>query len=150
MALFSHKTPPLLPLVTSEGEWYNECMKCLLCGGKTYKNRSKYCDNKCQTKHWKLNNRKVYLAGKKRYREKNIGKIREYNKEIKQFGIPYMKRQEALLENPFCVRCNSTEKLNAHHIMPVKLRGDHELNNIIIFCWDCHMLWHKLIKGFWY
>ncbi|MCH7769818.1 MAG: hypothetical protein IIA49_02175 [Bacteroidetes bacterium] len=53
-------------------------MKCLFCEKELGGKHKKHCGNICQTKDWRLNNRATYLAGKKRYREKNIEKILEY------------------------------------------------------------------------
>ena len=44
-----------------------------------------------------------------------------------------------------CVICGSTEKLEAHHIIPSSLRPDlaNDLNNGLCLCHTCHWLYHN-------
>ena len=103
----------------------------------------------CAVKSWKVRDRKTYLAGKKRYRQKNKEKLLEYNRENRKHELPGHIRNFMTNEDDKCQKCGGINRLNIHHIKPIKLGGTHEFNNLIIFCWDCHMLWHKFIKGFW-
>jgi len=48
-----------------------------------------------------------------------------------------------------CQRCFGTEKLNIHHIKPLRFGGTNERFNLMVLCWYCHMQWEKRMKGYW-
>ena len=60
-------------------------IKCRVCEKIT--NRRKYCSDACQKKAWKLRNREKYLLGKRKYRQKNKNKIKNY-KELWETANP--------------------------------------------------------------
>lgn len=37
-----------------------------------------------------------------------------------------------------CAFCGSTERLEEHHMIPIKMRGTNDQRNIIYLCHDCH------------
>jgi 5-methylcytosine-specific restriction endonuclease McrA len=52
--------------------------------------------------------------------------------------------REVKRKTPYCIKCNSTEKLNAHHVKPYStnptLRNDP--NNGVTLCQKCHQKFH--------
>lgn len=125
-------------------------MNCVICSTVLIGKQTKYCGHKCWIKGWKLGNREKYLSGKKLYREKNREKILRYNRiNRKPFEISGRHRIIILDDIKECSRCGSKERLNIHHIKPAQLGGSHNFNNLLVLCWDCHMLWHKKLGDFW-
>lgn len=124
-------------------------MECITCtqvlGGK----QEKYCSKPCETKGWQVKNRERYLLSKKLYREKHKEQILAYNRKVRSNEIPKRIRRKTTLKRMFCERCGIEEKLNVHHIKPVSKGGNHLQKNLLLLCWDCHMLWHKHMKGYW-
>lgn len=58
-------------------------------------------------------------------------------------------RKEHLTENNFCAACGRDKKLEVHHIEPVHLNPDKELDpsNLITLCDDpCHLLFGHLMN----
>ncbi len=43
-----------------------------------------------------------------------------------------------------CMKCRSTEDLQAHHINALVYGGEDELDNLITLCTECHAEWHCL------
>ena len=130
-------------------------MNCIICGFALSGKQSKYCSVPCQIKGWKVNNREEYLAGKKAYRTKNLAKLVDYNRQFKARGIakPITSsgKLKAIIQSRGnkCYRCNNSDKLQVHHIKPLRQGGSNEDYNLMVLCWDCHMLWHKMLRGFW-
>jgi len=112
-----------------------------------------YCSDTCQKKYWKLTHRDKYLIGKKRYRKKNKEKILEYNRIYKRVSksSPSKQRKEEIIKSRggVCEKCKGKERLNVHHIKPRWLGGTNREDNLLVLCWDCHMIWEKLFKSFW-
>jgi 5-methylcytosine-specific restriction endonuclease McrA len=57
-------------------------------------------------------------------------------------------RKEFLKENPVCAACGSDKKLEVHHIEPVHINPDRELDkdNLITLCSaKCHLLFGHLM-----
>ena len=57
-------------------------------------------------------------------------------------------RKEHLKDNNFCAACGRTKKLEVHHIEPVHLNPDRELDpsNLITLCDDpCHFIFGHLL-----
>lgn len=83
--------------------------------------------------------------------------IRSYNLEYEK-KVDYSKRNnfqrrnEVLKKNyqikrlKICSACGSKEKLELHHVIPIKIGGIDEYYNLIYLCHDCHMKMHKLIN----
>lgn len=59
-------------------------------------------------------------------------------------------RTEFLQNNPSCAACGSTKKLQVHHIEPVHICKDKELDitNLITLCKTCHFIFGHLMN--WY
>lgn len=130
-------------------------MNCIICELALSGKQSKYCSIPCQIKGWKINNREKYLAGKRAYRIKNLNKLVAYNKEFNTRGIVRpinsSKKLKDIIQSRgnVCNRCNSSNKLQVHHIKPLQYKGLNDYSNLMVLCWDCHMLWHKLLKKYW-
>lgn len=129
-------------------------MRCIICEEPLSGRQNKFCSNKCQRKDWKINNREIYLAGKKEYRNKNKERLNAYNKEYRNRGLVkpiYSYKLKQIIENQgkICNRCNAPEKLQVHHIKPLQNGGLNISNNLMVLCWDCHMFWHKSLKNYW-
>jgi 5-methylcytosine-specific restriction endonuclease McrA len=39
--------------------------------------------------------------------------------------------------------CGRTERLTMHHIIPRRMGGADELDNVVIWCWDCHKRYNR-------
>ena len=82
--------------------------------------------------------------------------IREHSKLITRSSKWGSVRKAALLANPACSCCGSTERLQVHHCVPYHLRPELELEpkNLIVLCMsknECHLLVGHSRKGFkWY
>jgi 5-methylcytosine-specific restriction endonuclease McrA len=129
-------------------------MKCVICEVVLFDRQVKYCSVPCQTKSWKIRNRETYLAGKKAYRDKNREKIRKYNQEFKSRGIAKplggdTTKHIIQSRGSICSRCSNSGRLQVHHIKPLQNGGLNISNNLMILCWDCHMLWHKQLRNYW-
>jgi hypothetical protein len=48
-----------------------------------------------------------------------------------------------------CTRCEATEDLALHHILPVSEGGKHRADNLVTACWTCHKQMH-VERGDWY
>jgi hypothetical protein len=48
-----------------------------------------------------------------------------------------------------CTRCEATEDLAMHHILPVSEGGKHHVDNLVTACWTCHKQMH-IERGDWY
>jgi len=62
----------------------------------------------------------------------------EYNKRVKN---GWAKIRDIVLErdNFTCQICGSKEKLCVHHKIPTRLGINHDLENLITFCYSCHV-----------
>lgn len=65
----------------------------------------------------------------------------------------WRKKRDAFLEsNPCCAACGSTENLAVHHVVPVHVDGERELDetNFIVLCQNrtlnCHFLFGHLLN----
>ncbi len=103
-----------------------------------------YCSKACSVKGWKIRNRETYLASKKRYRQKNLSKIKQYNRKYRSEFIKLGSNTKVLFKDLPCQRCGTMSNLNLHHIKQGRYGGDDSVSNIMVLCFDCHMLWHKL------
>lgn len=57
-------------------------------------------------------------------------------------------RKQHLKDNPYCAACGRNKKLEVHHIEPVHLNPDRELDptNLLTLCDDpCHLLFGHLM-----
>jgi 5-methylcytosine-specific restriction endonuclease McrA len=128
-------------------------MNCIICLIPLCGKQRKFCSDKCQRKEWKVRNRAAYLAGKKAYRNRNIARIRDYNRSDKVLGVRPLTsntiREVKRLIGERCFRCDSSRKTQIHHIKPRRCGGTNHINNLMILCWNCHMLWHTMLKGYW-
>jgi len=118
---------------------------CINCGNiipKSYLS-DRYCSFRCNKNFWN-----------KEYRKNNKDKVNAYNRKYKSqcSRRPLNKKRRSVIisENDNkCARCNSTDNLNVHHIKPLNRGGTHELNNLLVLCFTCHMEWEKRFKNFW-
>jgi len=58
----------------------------------------------------------------------------------KTYDIDWNKLSKKLRENQVCFRCGKKEKLSIHHIIPAKVGGKRELNNLVPLCNSCHRI----------
>lgn len=130
-----------------------EDMKCIICDNPLKGKQEKYCGNPCEKRAYKLRDRKRYLEGKKKYREKNKDKILAYSRQYKAQGIKSLgKKQRVMIileRGGICQRCGTKENLNIHHIIPLRKGGTHKKENLMVLCFPCHMEWEKRMKDFW-
>ena len=117
-------------------------MICQRCGLKELTGKQeRFCSKHCSV-----------LAAKARYRKAHPDRIREWKKKY-YGGKPKITKDETdvvLKRYEYkCVRCSSKERLEVHHFFPVRCGGDHRLGNLIVFCKDCHALWHLSVGDFW-
>lgn len=126
-------------------------IKCKTCGNPT--NNLKFCSPACQKKYWKLTHREEYLLGKLKYRKEHAKQVNRYRREYKKLGMSPLtskRKQEIIAERGGkCERCPSGDRLNVHHIKPLWAGGTNRSRNLLVFCWDCHMEWEKIVRGFW-
>lgn len=63
---------------------------------------------------------------------------------VRDRQVPKHLRNKTLERDDFsCVRCGSTEELEAHHIIPRDRGGDDTLENMATLCHDCHQEAHS-------
>ncbi len=74
-----------------------------------------YCNDECRKKHSQSKSKK--------------------RNELKKI-IPELKRRDG----GACVYCNSQEKLEVHHIIPIFNGGTNDIKNLVLLCHDCHMV----------
>ena len=43
-----------------------------------------------------------------------------------------------------CYICHWTEGLTVHHVMPKRLGGSNQIDNLVCLCDGCHALWHSV------
>ena len=119
--------------------------KCLMCGkeGVRRSYMQKYCTTICQMNY-------EYDTGVRDKFEitKKANEIRRKGPTTQNF------RTRVFASNipKVCAMCNSTSKLEAHHIMPQEYsgrhatgKGDHSLSNAMILCKKCHDLNKKVV-----
>lgn len=121
-------------------------MLCTICHiNKLSGKQRKYCSRLCERKGWRDANHAWILADKKRYREQNRDKIRLYDQAYKA-KVPAIKESLAMqLKRTFnCLRCESGERLEVHHIRHQRHGGGvNDQNNLLVLCKTCHARWHK-------
>lgn len=118
--------------------------------------QTSFCSKKCSKRflksEWQKRNREAVNAAKQAWRKKNKDKIREQNTKyrggIADLRTSEKKRVKDRFENK-CCRCGATEMLHIHHIKPRSCGGTHRVFNLLVFCSDCHNLWHKKLTDFW-
>ncbi len=68
--------------------------------------------------------------------------IREQYKLLARSNGWYYLRNEFIKENYFCSACDAVKGIQVHHIKPVHLFPDLELDwdNLISLCGDCHFV----------
>lgn len=119
-------------------------MICKKCGNPLSGKQTSYCSFKCSKLHLKS-----------LYRKRNREKIREYHRRFKMLGehkpLSGLETKEIIKERGGkCERCNSTNKLNVHHIKPLRFGGSNKTRNLMILCFPCHMMWHQMLTAkFW-
>jgi 5-methylcytosine-specific restriction endonuclease McrA len=57
---------------------------------------------------------------------------------FKLFPVKRQQSKYQYSQHTNCIFCNSTDKLEYHHIIPVKYGGSSELSNIASLCIACH------------
>lgn len=62
---------------------------------------------------------------------KDSGKARRRQRLIKRDG-------------PGCFLCGLEERLTLHHIKKQEHGGNHDLDNLVQLCEDCHTYWHQV------
>jgi len=113
------------------------------CGNEipTTSKSNKYCSYRCSV---------LYL--KSQYKKRNKERINAYNKGYRKRG--YIKgagsktvRELKEVSNK-CLKCGTTENLEAHHVRPTILGGKNEIGNVIILCKKHHHEFEQLTKEF--
>jgi 5-methylcytosine-specific restriction endonuclease McrA len=102
----------------------------------------------------RMHNRGMINAWKARYRHKNKDEINAYKRQYRAQGLRPLNKERrlkilALFDNK-CFRCGTAEKLNVHHHKPLRLGGTNKPENLMVFCWSCHMKYHQFFSNdFW-
>jgi len=121
---------------------------CTYCGETNSKMKSvvkrgqenRYCDNTCQTKHWR---EERIQSGKDNPMYGGEGSDWRTRHQWKNKRVEVLKR-----DNHRCVWCEADENLNVHHIEPVFAGGKkYELSNLQTLCERCHKQVHRRIDG---
>ena len=67
----------------------------------------------------------------------------------KQRNELFCQVQKGELRKPkICATCGATEKIELHHIIPVKAGGTNDYFNLVYMCHDCHMKLHHTIYDY--
>lgn len=140
--------PNPVGLIDDRGEGgvqYRHMLKCLKCEGEipiTSKSL-KYCSVRCST---------LFLKSqwKKRTREKRNAYNRAYRKLGKRHPTSASRASLVSRLGGKCERCESRNKIDLHHIRPLRFGGTNETRNLLLLCKPCHQLWHtRLDSSFW-
>jgi len=105
-------------------------LTCEICGKefnviKYREGKAKYCSDKCKRIAQKGSGNPNWRGGISPY----------YNDDEDWQKI----RKQALeRDNYTCQICQSRRKLEVHHIIPYRLIGKHELDNLVTLCEKCH------------
>lgn len=119
-------------------------MLCVRCENILTGKQTRFCSPRCS---------KLYL--KAQYKRRNKDKVNAYNRVYRSSYTPLKndKLREELLNNNVCLRCGSKDNLNINHIKHQKYGLDNSPNNLVVLCFDCHMLWHAMLddilKEYW-
>ena len=101
---------------------------------KYREDKSSYCSLQCEKESYKGSGNPNYKGGISPYYD---------NDEVWQ-NI----RKEALeRDNYKCIICNKERNLEVHHIIPYRLIGKHELDNLVTLCEDDHHKFEKCTVG---
>lgn len=114
--------------------------------------RKKYCSKICGRKGWKLANREKMVDYKRKYRRCNREKVNEYNRKYRARVAPVHENLAISLKaERSCLRCETRNQLEVHHIKSQLLGGKpNDRNNLLVLCKDCHALWHVYFdKSYW-
>ena len=91
----------------------------------------------------------LYVIERQKARcQSNLGVLEKANRIIDTEYITSKKswRENVLLRDHFtCQRCNATEELTVHHIIPKSICNDKlqwDVSNGITLCQTCHAEWH--------
>lgn len=128
------------------GEYSMQTMpNCLKCGDAISEatRSKKYCSLRCST---------LYL--KARYRKVNRDKTNAYKRDYRQKGMRPITGDRRIAVVKYlggeCARCREKEQLDIHHFKPLRLGGENVVKNMVLFCKQCHRLWHtKFDNQFW-
>ena len=95
--------------------------QCKRCGNKINGSGKKYC----------LSCRRIVEMERENVDRKNRG-----------FSFQKIKKHIVSETGSVCSKCGSLEKIEAHHINPIKNGGDNSRENLILLCHDCHKKEH--------
>jgi 5-methylcytosine-specific restriction endonuclease McrA len=108
---------------------------CDICGSQVPHGRASHgittCNPKCNAKKWDVKN----------------GLIIKQEKEAS--GIRPRMFWQTISHECFkrdrysCRNCNSGEKIECHHIIPISKGGNNQLDNLITLCSKCHKIEHS-------
>lgn len=143
------------------------CGEYFLCP-KSLLGKRKYCSHKCGASvYGKINGSrkrdKVRVRNKDpKFREKVARGVKKYHKDnpvkeqqwfIDIYGENYQpkskyyipggdwrKTSKYLISRYPCHRCNTTKKLNVHHIIPYSITQDNSIYNLVVLCKSCHRI----------
>lgn len=98
-----------------------------------------YCSDNCK------NSCSLYRLKSDPFKARKVGDNTPSSYELTVWSNEVLKRQKQEYGYNFCVKCQKTEKLAAHHIDPKKIEPFYALDpeNGVIFCMDCHGDGHK-------
>lgn len=114
-------------------------MKCKICN-KEYKvieyrkDKTSYCSNECKMKGQRGAGNPNYKGGISPY----------YNTDEIWWNI---RRKALKRDNKACVICGNKANLEVHHIIPYRLVGKHELDNLVTLCEEDHRKFEKCTIG---
>jgi len=65
------------------------------------------------------------------------------NKQSRTYPSQYLKEKVKTRDNYKCYICGSKENLCIHHLKPFKIIRQHNIENLITLCHDCHWKAHR-------
>lgn len=107
-----------------------ETRSCIICDSQFTVTRSvkkMTCSNKC-----KQENKSISMRGEKSHLWRG-GATAPYNGDWR-----FIREQVRKRDGYKCTICNSTDRIQVHHIIPYRYSKSHALNNLITLCRSCH------------
>ena len=137
--------------------YYSYCMECTRIKQRVVRNKENNKQHRKvyrSTEKYKLLKRKINKKYAADHLEERLEKIQQHPEQMNMLNSRFIASKKLKLgilkrDNYCCQLCGNKEKLELHHIIPVKDIVDEEdileANNTIILCKTCHL--HKAHDG---